>query len=155
MSPRTNVWLLRFVPVRAETRLGSALRRTLDSYNEAAADHRTLVRFTVWTLAEVLVVVVVVFFAARALDVGLSFSFFAVVTPTILFLSRLPVTLDGLGVTETMYVVAFNSAGYAGEQGLAVALLIRAIRVAVNQIPGAIWLMLSRSGVRAASREGS
>ena len=67
MSPRTNVWLLRFVPVRAETRLGSALRRTLDSYNEAAADRRTLVRFTVWTLAEVLVVVVVVFFAGPGL----------------------------------------------------------------------------------------
>jgi uncharacterized protein (TIRG00374 family) len=155
LSPGINVQLFRLLPVRPHTRLGSLLRRTLDSYNDAAADRRTLVRFSVWTVAEVLLSVAVVFLAARALEVDLSFAFFATVAPTIMLVSRLPISPAGLGVAETMYVVALGSAGYSKEYGLALALLVRVMRMVVSQLPAAIWLMLSRPGSQPASREGS
>lgn len=155
MSPKTNARMLDLLPIRPESRLGRALRRTLQSYNDAAADRRSLVRFSAWTVVEVLLFVAVVFLAARALDVRLPFSFFAVMTPTILLLSRLPITLDGLGVTETMYVVTLVSVGYAEDYGLALAILVRVIRLAVAQIPAAVWFMMSRSGSPPASRTGS
>jgi len=155
LSPGINDRLFRLLPIPPRTRLGSVLRRTLDSYNEAAADRQTLARFSVWTVAEVLLSVTVVFLAARALEVGLSFAFFATVTPTIMLVSRLPISIAGLGVAETMYVVALGSAGYSKEYGLALALLVRVTRLVVEQVPAAIWLMLSGAAPESASREGS
>jgi uncharacterized membrane protein YbhN (UPF0104 family) len=72
-----------------------------------------------------------------------------------MLVSRLPISIAGLGVAETMYVVALGSAGYSKEYGLALALLVRVTRLVVEQVPAAIWLMLSGAAPESASREGS
>jgi len=125
----------------------SPMRVAIDlakSFSESTSSHRVLAKFSAWTLVEVLIMVSVVYFCARAVGAQLPFSFFAVVVPITLLLSRLPISFDGVGVSESAYVMAFQAAGYPGETGLGVGLLVRAIRLAVAQIPAALMMMSGR-----------
>lgn len=139
--PQANSWILDRLPLEAFGRVGGWVRRLIRSYNESVSDLGTLAWFSVLTLLEVIVSVVVVYVAAASLDVTASFLVFAVIVPLGFLVSRLPISLDGIGVNEAVYVLGFSAVGYSGEEGLAVALLVRLIRLIVAQIPAAILLM--------------
>ena len=139
--PRVNLWILSAVPVTALGGFGRWLLQLVHSYNKAVADFTTLAWFSGWTFIEVLISIAVIYFAAASLGVQASITAFAVIVPTALLLSRLPLSLDGIGVAETVYVLAFNALGYSSEHGLALALLVRLIRLVVAQLPAAFLLM--------------
>jgi uncharacterized protein (TIRG00374 family) len=140
--PRANEWIIKFVPLQMLGKVGVWLQRLAESYNQSIASVKTLAWFTFWTMAEVFVSIVVVYFAALSIGVNESFTVFAVIVPVGFLVSRLPISLDGIGVSEAVYVVAFSALGYEGEVGLALALLIRMVRLVVAQIPATILLML-------------
>jgi len=139
--PQANAWILSRLPMTALGSFGRWLDQLVHSYNKAVDDVTTLAWFSGWTLVEVFISIVVVYFAAASLGVQASFTVFAVIAPTAFLLSRLPISLDGIGVAETVYVLAFNALGYSSEHGLALALLVRLIRLVVAQLPAAILLI--------------
>lgn len=149
LSPRVNRWAFdRFRPL-SSGKIGATLRKLADAYNESAGDRATLALFALWTGAEFLVFVAVVFLSARALGVDLGFVFFMVIVPTILLSMRLPITLNGLGVTETAYVLVLRTMGYPEETGLALGLLVRAVQLFASHLPAAILMMACRGTVAA------
>jgi uncharacterized protein (TIRG00374 family) len=137
-------WLDR-IPLLRGGRLREKLDVFLAAYREPGA-HSGSVAFLALTVLDVIVMIAVDVVAARALGIDASWLFFLVVSPAIQFLSRLPITLGGLGVQEGLYVVALTHAGFTAEAAVAFALLRLVIPFAAAHLPGAIlwWLMPSR-----------
>jgi hypothetical protein len=88
----------------------------------------------------------------RALGLELSFWTFLLVIPIVLFLVRIPISLDGLGVQEGLYVTLFAQAGLGPSQAFLLSLVGRAVTL-VGVLPGC-FLKLDRTSrpVAAATR---
>jgi len=120
--------------------------RKLGDFYTAYAEHRNhmgiLGVFTALTALEVLVLVVVNYLAARSLGVDVSFGYFLCVMPVLHILLRLPVTVQGIGVQEGLFVYFLVLAGFSAADGLAISLLHRAIEIVVLVLPGGMMLWL-------------
>jgi uncharacterized protein (TIRG00374 family) len=75
--------------------------------------------------------------SARAFGAALSVSDAVLVTPVILLISMLPITLGGLGLAEWAYLFALGKVGVSPEAALSAALLMRLKSVLLGLIGGA------------------
>jgi glycosyltransferase 2 family protein len=95
-----------------------------------------------------------VYVAALVLGVELSFLRLLVVTPIILVIASVPLTPNSLGVWEWAFSVYLIPAGAALEQGLEVALLLRATMLVTSIFGGVLFLAEGRTArVAGAARE--
>ena len=85
------------------------------------------------------------FVLARAMFVNLSFTWVLIGMPIILAVSRMPISLAGLGVLEGAYAVVFSYAGIPLTQSVMMAVVGRVL-VLISALPGMWWTV-------AASRE--
>ena len=90
------------------------------------------------------VVIAVVFFNARALDLDFPFSTVAVFVPLISLAGMIPVSVNGLGVREALYIFFFGRLGAPTEVSVSLALLYFAVTL-VASLPGGIVYVLQRS----------
>ena len=74
-----------------------------------------------WGLALQLLFVLHYFFLSKAFTLQLPFSFLMVVVPVIFLLSMLPVSINGIGVRENLFVYFFAKMGVSPEKSLAIA----------------------------------
>jgi len=74
-----------------------------------------------WGLALQLLFVLHYFFLSKAFALQLPFSFFMVVVPVIFLLSMLPVSINGIGVRENLFVYFFAKVSVSPEKSLAIA----------------------------------
>jgi glycosyltransferase 2 family protein len=81
-----------------------------------------------------------VYVACLVLAVPLSLYDAVVITPIILLVSSVPLTVNGLGVWEWACSVYLAQAGLPMDQGLAVALLLRAKNLLISLIGGILFL---------------
>ena len=95
------------------------------------------------------IVIGVVFLNARALHHDFPLSAVAVFVPLISLGGMLPVSVNGLGVREALYVLLFGRIGAAPELAIALALVYLAVTF-VASLPGGILYALQGSRVRAA-----
>ena len=79
-------------------------------------------------------------FAALGVGISIDFLYLAAVVPMILLAAFIPVSLNGLGVTETGYVIFFRLAGIPAEDALAIALILRTRLLITAFIGGVIFL---------------
>ena len=84
-------------------------------------------------------------YVALALDVHISFLYFILFTPVISAVTTLPISLNGLGVREGVYVVLFTQAGVPAPQAMAMSLVIYVLRLCAGAIGGILY---AASGVR-------
>lgn len=92
-----------------------------------------------------------VYLAALVLGVELSLLRLMVVTPIILVIASLPLTPNSLGVWEWAFSVYLIPAGAELEQGLAVALLLRAKTLVLSLAGGVLYLAEDRAVPAAAA----
>ncbi len=92
------------------------------------------------------------YLAARAIGLELPLLVVVALTPLILLVSSVPLTPNGIGVWEWAFTVFLGSAGALPEQGLAVALVLRAEHIATSLIGGLLF-MLDRSAVPSLGRQ--
>lgn len=92
-----------------------------------------------------------VYLAALVLGVELSLLRLMVVTPIILVIASLPLTPNSLGVWEWAFSVYLIPAGAELEQGLAVALLLRAKTLVLSLAGGVLYLAEDRAAPAAAA----
>jgi glycosyltransferase 2 family protein len=104
----------------------------------AAASSRRLVAWTTTLgLAYEVLTIAAFWLAARAVDVHLSILVLAVVIPSVLVLSAIPVSIGGLGVREASYVALLAPVGVGATDATLVSLLA-ATAFALATLPGAV-----------------
>ncbi len=142
-SPRVS--LRRFVPRRllpAARDFGYGLRASLDR-------PRVFVSTTVTGIAYQVMLITATWLLGRAVDVELAFSAVAIVLPSVLLLSAIPVSIGGLGVRELAFVTLLAPFGVSGTDATLVSLLAGAAYVLATS-PGAVTLFAGRRDARAA-----
>jgi uncharacterized protein (TIRG00374 family) len=93
------------------------------------------------------IVIVVVFLNALALGQSFSISALAVFVPLISLAGMVPVTVNGLGVREALYVLLFGQLGASRDLSVSLALLYLAVTFMAS-LPGGIVYALLRGAKR-------
>ncbi|MET0535141.1 MAG: lysylphosphatidylglycerol synthase transmembrane domain-containing protein [Steroidobacter sp.] len=138
---------LRLIPRRfADSKAARLLVSLHEAYASLGSDRRRLAAFSVLTLVEHITVIVCYALVAVALQVEFNALFIFAAVPLAILVSRLPISLDGLGVYEGIFVAIMALGGMKPADALAVSLAARAFQIIV-WLPW--WAMLAaRIGVR-------
>jgi hypothetical protein len=108
-------------------RLPARLARIAAVFRRYASQPALLGRFFALTFIEQFLPVVTCYAISRALDYPVSFGMFLLIIPITLFFARIPISIDGLGVTEGLYVLLFGRAGLDPTQAFALAMIGRVV----------------------------
>jgi hypothetical protein len=107
-----------------------------------------IARFIILSLGEQCVPVVCMFLMSLALGLSVSLQAFFAVTPLIMGLSRIPISFDGYGVREGLYVYTLSQIGVPAGDALLVGFLAHVIGN-VALLPGYLWSALTPSSAGA------
>lgn len=131
-SARPLSSLRRLMPRRlAASRAMQMLERLHVAYRSLAVDRPKLAAFAVLTLLEQLLMIACYWLVASALGIVLNgVILFAAVALAIL-VSRLPVSIDGIGVYEGIFIGILSLAGIRFEDALAISIAARALQILV------------------------
>ncbi len=137
--------LQRILPRRlAGARVTNALDKLHDAYQSLAVDRKRLGWFSVLTFAEKLLLAACYGLIAKALGVEFSALFLLAAVPLAILISRLPISLDGIGVYEGIFMAVMTLDGVRPEDSLAISLAARALQILVW---APWWLaMIGRTG---------
>ena len=116
-----------------------------DVYNqcrEYRKDTEILVKVTTYTFIRQLLPIVINVLLAIAFSIDASLLEIIVIVPLIVLGSRLPISMDGIGVQEGLYVVLFNLVGVSASEALLMSLAFRGM-VLVTLIPFAFLYLIS------------
>jgi glycosyltransferase 2 family protein len=115
-----------------------------DAMSEYRRSPGAVVYATLLSFIFQLCVVGVVFLNARALNLDFPLSALAVFVPLISLGGMIPVTVNGLGVREALYILFFSRLGAPTEMSVSLALLFLAVTF-VASLPGGLVYALQRS----------
>lgn len=115
--------------------------RLYDAIRALAGQRHTLWQVLLFSLLFRLVQVSGLYVQAMAVRVTVPFSWFVTVISLVAVVTALPISLNAIGIQEGAYVFFFGLVGIAAPQALALALLARAVRMAVSLIGGALYLL--------------
>jgi glycosyltransferase 2 family protein len=137
--------VLKLLPRKlAENRIAQLLGKLHAAYRSLATDRGRLTTFSLLTFAEQMLMVVCYGLVAVALNIEFNAVFLFAAVPIAILISRLPVSLDGIGVYEGIFIGIMTLGGVRPEDSLAISLACRALQIIV-WLPW--WLMLiTRTG---------
>jgi glycosyltransferase 2 family protein len=113
------------------------------SYRLYSKNKATLVRFFFLSMLEVVVVTLVFYFAAEAMALKISLVQLLLSVPLILILSRLPVSIHGIGVFEAIIAVFFVQFGESISHATVYAFLLRIMEFFIL-LPGAFLYLIEK-----------
>jgi uncharacterized protein (TIRG00374 family) len=123
---------LALLPERiARSRAAEFLERLHDAYRSLAVDRRRLALFAVLTVLEQLMMVSCYGLVAAALNIHFSAFYLFAAVPLAILVSRLPISIDGLGVYEGIFIAIMSLGGVRPEDALAISLATRALQIVV------------------------
>ena len=132
--------VLRLLPQRvAQSSAAKLILRLHEAYRSLASDGRRLALFFVLTIAEQLLVAVCYGLVALALQLHFNALFVLAAVPLAILISRLPISIDGLGVYEGIFIAIMTLGGMRPDDSLALSLAARLFQIVV-WMPW--WLML-------------
>jgi uncharacterized membrane protein YbhN (UPF0104 family) len=131
----------------ARTRIASKLLRLHRIYAGFAARPNLLMSFAALTVAEQLVTIFYTWCTARAVGVDVSVVLVAGVLPLTMLVSRLPISFDGLGVFEAVFILLMSLGGVSAAQATSVAVIGRLIQT-LALLPWSIAHILTRAPLR-------
>jgi glycosyltransferase 2 family protein len=135
-----------------KTPLWRYLPRAASFYDAVAPYKQALSAVALATLLSFLfqaVLIVVVFLNARALDHVFPLTALAVFVPLISLAGMVPISVNGLGVREALYLLLFGLVGAPADVAVSLALLYFAVTV-VASLPGGLIYLLQRRRPRLA-----
>jgi glycosyltransferase 2 family protein len=137
--------LLNLLPRRvAHSSAARLVSRLHEAYRSLASDRRRLALFFALTLTEQLLVTVCYGLVALALQLQFNPVFLLAAVPLAILVSRLPISIDGLGVYEGIFIAIMSLAGVHPDASLALSVAARVFQIVV-WLPW--WLMLvARTG---------
>jgi glycosyltransferase 2 family protein len=116
-------------------RLPRRLERFAAAFRRYAGERPALGQFFALSLVEQLLPVAANYWMSRALGLEVSFLTFLLIIPIILFVARIPISIDGLGLVEGLYVWLFAYAGLGPSESFLLALMGRVFTVLAS-LPG-------------------
>jgi glycosyltransferase 2 family protein len=140
-STRALDWMLRLLPRRFATgRIAQSLTRLHAAYRSLAVDRPRLMIFGMLTFLEQLMMVACYGLTAVALGIEFNALVLFAAVPLAILISRLPVSIDGIGVYESIFIGIMTLSGVRPEDSLAVSLAMRALQI-VAWFPW--WLLMA------------
>lgn len=131
MNERLIGWgLARLSPSLRESKVVRLLTGFTNAYHALGAARRAMAQFCVLTVVEQLLWVFFTWTLARGLGVPVDLLLMLGVLPVAMLISRLPVSFDGLGIFEVVFVGLLLLAGISAESSLAIAISGRVIQIA-------------------------
>ena len=128
--------------------IAQKLRGFHDTYRSFAADRRNLSTFFGLTFAEQLLPILDTWLVARGMGIDVGVLYFAAALPLALLISRLPISIDGIGVFEGMFIVLMSLAGLSAAQAVAIAVVSRILGT-ITYIPWWFAYVISSRNLRA------
>ena len=104
-----------------------------------------LLRSLVISIPFTIILILIQYSIARALDVDLPLSVFPLFVPIIALLNLLPFTFNGLGVREVVYTLLFVPAGASPEEAVAMSLAFYFLRFGAGIVGGVLYAWSSVS----------
>jgi uncharacterized protein (TIRG00374 family) len=140
--------VLNLLPRRvASSTAARLISRLHEAYRSLACDRRRLVLFFVLTVAEQLLVVVCYGLIALALQLQFNSFFLLAAVPLAILISRLPISIDGLGVYEGIFIAVMTLGGLPPDDSLALSLAARVFQIVV-WLPWWLTLVARTGAVR-------
>lgn len=93
------------------------------------------------------VVIGVVFLSARALGLALPLSALAVFVPLVSLAGMVPITMNGMGIRDVLYVLLFGQLGVGRDLSVSIALLHLAVTF-IASLPGGVVYALQKTPIR-------
>lgn len=119
------------------------VRNVITAYQLFRRGKTVLFRYFVLSFLEHFLPVVANYFVACTLQVSVNPLAFFVIIPVILVFARLPISLDGLGIQEGLYVLLFRLAGLSTTDAFSIGLMARFLTV-LALLPGGVLFALAR-----------
>jgi len=126
-------WLKRWWPTR-HVRACSVIA------NQVIFNRKTGPKIAVLSLSIHVLAVVIVWCAVRSIDATGGFEQLFMLTPPIMLITMVPISIAGWGVREATMMVAFGYAGLAQADGTMVSILFGAVSFIVSAIGGLVWI---------------
>lgn len=111
------------------------LAEIYSAYQAYQNHRRPMLRFLLWSLLEQCVPIVCVFFVSQALNLNIPFWSFIIFVPVIIGISKLPVSIDGFGVREGLFVYFFFFVGVTGSSAFLLGFIAHIVAM-VSVLPG-------------------
>jgi uncharacterized protein (TIRG00374 family) len=77
-----------------------------------------------------------VYISALAFNASITFADSMIITPIVMVITMIPISIGGIGLAESAYFIVFSRMGVPGAAGLSVALLLRAKALVAGMIGG-------------------
>lgn len=154
-KPEWALWLLR--PVEKNRHVARVLPTLMQFHDHVSyfKDKPVLVgKAMLYSFSFHFLAAVNVYVACRVLAVPLDLYDAVVLTPIVLLVASLPLTVNGLGLWEWAFSVYLAQAGLPMDQGLAVALLLRAKNILLSLVGGVLFLIERGAGTAPTKAEG-
>ncbi len=136
---------LGFLEKKIPFRFGKAIVRKISTVFDILVRFRShpwpLVEVIGWGLALQLLFILHYYFLSIAFFLHLPFSFFMVVIPVIFLLSMLPVSINGIGVRENLFVYFFAKVSVSPEKSLAIAWMGFVMILCYALVGGVIYMV--------------
>jgi glycosyltransferase 2 family protein len=126
-------WLKRWWPTR-HVRACSVIA------NQVIFNRKTGPKIAVLSLSIHVLAVVIVWCAVRSIDATGGFEQLFMLTPPIMLITMVPISIAGWGVREATMMVAFGYAGLAQADGTMVSILFGVVYFIVGALGGLVWI---------------
>jgi hypothetical protein len=98
------------------------------------------------SLAFQLIMVVINLLYARALGIDVAFSTLLVIIPLIYLTEVIPLSVNGIGIRDSAFVIAFAAIGRPAEEALAMSVVVISMRYAIGFLCGSLVLATAVNG---------
>lgn len=109
-------------------------------YSDFGENQRVLSIFLLFSILEQLVMIASIYLGVKALNLVVPISYYISVVPIIIILQRLPISINGIGVQEGLYIFFFSMAGFSSAESFSLSLLMRVL-VLIVLVPGGFFLL--------------
>ncbi len=154
MSPMVYGLADRLVAATPLAHLRARARSLYDAMTPYASALPTLLNALLLSFAFQGLVIAVVFLTARALSLSVPLSAVAVFVPLVSLAGMVPVSVNGLGVREALYILLFGQVGVPREAAVSLALLYLGV-TAVASLPGGIVYAMQPARLSVAGAEAA
>lgn len=121
--------------------LGQRLMRFYEAVTLYRRKKRILISAFVISIVYQLFIVLFSYLVARGLGLGIAWHYFILFVPVTVIMSWLPISINGVGVRETGYVLLLSKIGHSSSEALTLSLLIYGLSVLASLVGGVLYLL--------------
>lgn len=136
--------------LRSRWKIVRKFGQIFQSYHQFGAHRTALLIFLAYSILEQFISVITAYLVSAALGLSIPFLYFLIFIPIITTIVRLPISFDGFGVREGLYVYLFGLVGVASTDAFLVGLLSSVLWRIGTALPALYFFWMRRESPLAA-----